>query len=170
MFEVARVLLRKKRRLGSTSEDTLNSERYMYMRKRRKQAGTVAAVVVSLGLLAAPLCSAVCADSSLLAFSTTEAVEPGSQSHHCHPSLAQPVSPVSPQPEHQSHNCENHQAALLLSGKGSLTVLSGAGLLQPYLPAPFTALLTGQTPTRHRGWQDSLKAPPRSPLCTILRI
>ena len=151
------------------------------MQKRRKQYGrkqfvTMAAVIVSFALLTAPLCSAACAGADLFASLGTQTVKPD-QPHHCHQSPAQrhqspaqPSNPASPQPEKHSHNCENHQTALLLSGKGSLSVLNCEALGQPYLPASFVSWLTGHTQVRYSGWQDLLKAPPRSQLRRILRI
>lgn len=143
------------------------------MQKRRKHqvgAGTVAAVIVSFALLAAPLCSIACTDASFLALLTAKTVEPGSQLHHCHQSPAQPDKQNAPQPEHHSHHCADHQDALLFTANDSFTALSGIVLLQPYLPAAFTALVTGQTQARQRGWRDSLKAPPHLPQRAILRI
>ncbi len=140
------------------------------MQNRRRQAGTAAAVIVSIALLAAPLCSIACADASFLAFLTTETVEPASQSHHCHQSPAPPANQTTPQPEHHSHHCTDHQAALLFTVNNAFSALSGIVLVQPYLPAVFNALLTGQTQALHRGWRDSLKAPPHLPQRAILRI
>ena len=140
------------------------------MQKRQKQAGKVAAVIVSIALLAAPLCSIACADTGFFAFLTTKTVEPGSQSRHCHQPPAQPDNQTTPQPEHHSHHCADHQAALLFTANDSFSALSGIVLVQPYLPAAFTALLTSQPQARHSGWQDSLKAPPHLPHRAILRI
>lgn len=167
-LDVARVLLRENELIGECFRYVLNNERYM--QKRGKQAGKVAAVIVSIALLAAPLCSIACADTSFFAFLTTETVERGSQSHHCHQSSAQPDNQTTPPPEHHSHHCADHQAALLFTVNGTFSALSSIVLIQPYLPVPFTALLTNQPQARHRGWRDSLKAPPHPQQRAILRI
>ncbi len=156
------------------------------MQKRRKQFGAMAAVIVSIALLTAPLCSAACANAEVFAALAAQTVEPAGQPHHCHQSSGhqssghqssghqsspQPENPTAPpQPGSHSHNCENHQAALLLPGKASPNVPNGVALFQPYLAASDVWWLTGERQVRHKSRRDSLKAPPRAQLRTILRI
>ena len=144
------------------------------MQTFRYKSGIAVSALLSAALLFMQLCSAICVFSGCLATRTAPSAEQPSAeqeniSNHCHQTQPAANHHLPQPPTNNQHNCADHEAAVMLPVRNSLSAVVSLHFPQVAYE-PFTAQLANQSVSDSIDIWDSLRSPPRIPQRSVLRI
>ena len=139
------------------------------MQTVRYKSSIAVSALLSAALLFMQLCSAICVFSDCLATRTAPFAEQEDISNHCHQTQPAANHHLPQPPTNNQHNCADHEAAVMLPVRNSLSAV-----VSPHFPQvvyePFTTPLANQSVSDSIEIWDSLRSPPRIPQRSVLRI
>ena len=139
------------------------------MQTFRYKSGIAVSALLSAALLFMQLCSAICVFSDCLATRTAPSTEQEDISNHCHQTQPAANHHLPQPPTNNQHYCAEHEAAVLLPVRNSLSAVVSLHFPQ-VVYEPFTTPLANKSVSDRISIWDSLRSPPRIPQRSVLRI
>lgn len=139
------------------------------MQTFRYKSGIAVSALLSAALLFMQLCSAICVFSGCLVTRTAPSAEQEDISNHCLQTQPAANHHLPQPPTNNQHNCADHEAAVMLPVRNSLSAVVSLHFPQ-VVYEPFTTPLANQSVSNSIDIWDSLRSPPRIPQRSVLRI